>query len=135
MASQGGDGFNFKKFQYRLQLEDFNPAQRAMLDTRLELLTDFIQPHTDPQLLKEASIKPHFPKDKKGKEDERRWENNEHYKRQAAMVREDSWSFKPGSLTIVVSGPSASAFSCEAANQTPSLPQCSFERGFVNIRS
>ncbi|KAG7008725.1 hypothetical protein G7Y79_00004g013090 [Physcia stellaris] len=101
MASQGGDGFNFTKFQHRLQLEEFNPAQQAMLETRLELLKDFIQPDTDPQLLKKASIKPQFSKDKKGKEDERTWENNEHYKRQAAMILADSWSFKPGSLTIV----------------------------------
>ena len=133
MASQGGDGFNFTKFQHRLQLEEFNPAQQAMLETRLELLKDFIQPHAEAQLLKNASIKPYFPKDKKGKEDERTWENNEHYKRQAAMIREDSWSFKPGSLTIVVSGPSASAF--EAANHTLNLPQSSFERGLLKVIS
>lgn len=119
MASQGTDGFDFGYFQYRLNLEPFNPGQLAMLETRLELLKDFVQPHTDPKLSKKASVKPQFAKNKKGKEQERTWENNEHYKRQAAMVREDSWSFKPGSLTIVVSSLFASAFHSEAANQRP----------------
>ena len=130
MASQGENGFNFDYFQKRLNLEPFNPAQFAMLETRLELLKDFVQPHTDPKLLNNPSIKPQFAKSNKGKEQERIWENNEHHKRQAAMVMEDSWSFKPGSLTIVVSGLFASAFEFEAANQEPSLPERALLRAF-----
>ena len=103
MASQGAGGFDLNYFKYRLGLELFNPAQEAMLATRLDLLQDFLQPQTSFNAAQQSAKKPKFSKDKKGKEMERKWLNEQHQQRQAAMVKKDIWSFKPGSLTIVVS--------------------------------
>lgn len=131
MESQEEQGFNFGKFQHRLGLYNFNPGQNAMLDTRLDLLQDFMQP-TNINLSK-TSKKPDFRHTKDGKEKERIWENNEHQKRQAAMVRKGTWSFEPGSLTIVVSGIlyCIPANGCRPLHNTVLPPKLSSDTAFV----
>ena len=111
MASQGTNGFNFEAFQKRLDHQTFKQDQKDLLETRLELLKDFVRPATNPTKEYKPSKKPDFAKSKKGKAKEREWENGEHAKRQAAIARKDTWSFEAGSLTIVVSGPSRPALS------------------------
>ena len=108
MASQGRAGFDFETFQKRLNLQTLTDTQTDLLEARLELLKDFVRPPAN----SESSAKPLFGKNKQGEERERNWkkrnlENIEHAKRQAAIASKDTWSFMPGSLTIVVSGPSS----------------------------
>ena len=106
MASQGRTGFDFDTFQNRLGVENLNDTQKDLLEARLDLLKDFVRPPRRSTNANTSSEKPDFDKSKQGKADERKWENEEHAKRQAAIGRKGTWSFKPGSLTIVVSGPS-----------------------------
>lgn len=42
MKSQNASGINFADFSRRLELENFNDSQNAMLKTRLELLKSFL---------------------------------------------------------------------------------------------
>ena len=105
MASQGRAGFDFDAFQNRLGVENLNDTQKDLLEARLDLLKDFVRPPRGPTNANTSSKKPDFEKTKQGKADERKWENEEHAKRQAAIGKKGTWSFKPGSLTIVVSGP------------------------------
>ena len=101
-ASQGDEGFDFNYFQHRLDMEGFNDAQKASLDTRLDLLQDFMQPQTSIfRQTAEPAVKPKFAQNKEGMKKEREWYNKQHQNRQAAMVRHDIWSFEPGALTIV----------------------------------
>lgn len=104
-ASQGDQGFDFNYFQRRLDMEPLNDGQKAMLDTRLDLLQDFMQPQVNIFAHSQGpTVKPQFAQSKEGKNKEREWYNKEHQNRQAAMVRNDTWSLLvPGSLTIVVS--------------------------------
>lgn len=64
-----------------------------MLQTRLDLLQDFIQPQPQPgfRAFTETSQRPQFAQDRHGKEKEREWHNKQHQKRQAAMVKKDAW--------------------------------------------
>ena len=85
-------------------MEVFNDAQKAMLDTRLDLLQDFMQPQTSIFAHSQvAEVKPKFARNREGMKNEREWYNKQHQNRQAAMVRNDAWFFGPGTLTIVVS--------------------------------
>ena len=103
-ASQGEQGFDFNYFQHRLGMEVFNDAQKAGLDTRLDLLQDFMQPQTIIFGQTEGpAVKPKFARSREGVKNERDWYNKQHQNRQAAMVRHDIWNFEPGALTIVVS--------------------------------
>ena len=103
-ASQEEGGFDFKYFQYRLGMEVFNEVQKAMLDTRLDLLQDFMQPQVNVFAHSQGpTVKPRFSQNREGKKNEREWYNQQHQNRQAAMVRNDIWSFSEGCLTIVVS--------------------------------
>ena len=110
MANQGRTGFDFEAFQRRLDFQSLQDGQRLLLEARLDLLKDFVRPRADTTNQTMLSEKPEFTKTKNGKEAERNWdrtwENVEHAKRQEAMAKKDTWSFAPGSLTIVVSGPS-----------------------------
>ena len=111
MESKGKAGFNFETFQKRLTFQSLTDGQRELLEARLELLKDFVRPTANSKGHKESSAKPNFAKNKQGKEKESNWEqrnseNLKHAQRQAAIARKDTWSFKEGSLTIVVSGSS-----------------------------
>ena len=103
-ASQGEQGFDFNYFQHRLGMEVFNDAQKASLDTRLDLLQDFMQPQTSISGRTERpAVKPKFAQNREGVKNEREWYNKQHQNRQAAMVRNDTWYFGKSTLTIVVS--------------------------------
>ena len=87
MASQGVEGFNFQYFQRRLGLEYFNEAQKSMLQTRLDLLQEFLQPQPGLGAFNETAGMPRFSNDRQ----EREWHNKQHQKRQAAMVKKGAW--------------------------------------------
>ena len=110
MANQGGAGFDLKAFQDRLDYQSLQDGQRQLLDARLDLLKDFIRPQADSTNQKNIEEMPTDTDTKNGKEKKRNWdrdwENVEHAKRKEAMAKKDTWSFAPGSLTIVVSGSS-----------------------------
>ena len=111
MASQDGAGFDFETFQDNMDFQLLTDAQKELLKARLELLEDFVRPREDSANQNELSSKPSFANNKQGKEKESQWEkrnseNLKHRKLRAAIARPDTWSFQPGSLTIVVSGPS-----------------------------
>ena len=93
-------GLNYQEFKRRLELEDFNPAQAAMITMRLGLLESFMYwPDAATKTHKEA--KPHFEDSRKGKSKERTWEDTQDQKKRAQLGKATTWSFSPGSLTIV----------------------------------
>ena len=78
MKSQNIAGLNYQDFKDKLNLEKFNETQRAMLNTRLQILESFMFPG--------KHIK---------------WLNNEDATERRKIAKAGIWSFKPGSLTIV----------------------------------
>ncbi|KAL8796819.1 MAG: hypothetical protein Q9195_000902 [Heterodermia aff. obscurata] len=110
MANQEQAGFNFKTFQNWLNFQPLQEGQRVLLEARLELLKDFIRQPPDSADQNKSSAWPYLANNKKGNKKgsqqesnlaKRDQENREHAKRKAAIAREDTWFFKPGSLTIV----------------------------------
>lgn len=91
-------GLDYKDFRRRLDLENLNPAQKAMMDIRLDLLESFMW---CPDTSKVAKAKPMFADSKKGKMAERMWQSDQDAAHRAAMREPFTWDFKPGSLTIV----------------------------------
>ena len=99
MKSQNASGINFADFKRRLELEDFNDSQNAMLKARLGLLKSFMYL---PEIAGAGDAKKgDFPNSKKGREEERRWYAQEDDRQRAQIAKTGIWSFEPGSLTIV----------------------------------
>ncbi|KAL2043063.1 hypothetical protein N7G274_004122 [Stereocaulon virgatum] len=99
MKNQNASGINFADFERRLELENFNDSQNAMLTARLDLLKSFMY------LPERAGVgnakKGDFPDTKKGREKERKWYAQEDDRQRAQIAKTGIWSFEPGSLTIV----------------------------------
>ena len=101
MRNEGVPGIDFQHFKRRLDLETLNDTQRAMLNTRLQLLESFMY-HPEVQGNGTRHRKnPHFDDSKQGKELERQWWIVEDAYVRAKIGKTDIWSFEPGSLTIV----------------------------------
>lgn len=93
-------GLNYQEFKRRLDLENFNPAQAAMVTMRLGLLESFMYwPDVAQKPRNEA--KPSFQDSRKGKLEERSWEDKQDQKWRAQLGKATTWSFAPGSLTII----------------------------------
>jgi len=97
VRDQKATGLNYKNFKDRLEWEDFNPAQKSMMDIRLGLLESFMHPSDTGKI---AKAKPTFANSKDGKAAGREWESKQDAAHRAAMGKA-VWSFEPGSLTIV----------------------------------
>ena len=103
IAREASEGFDYETFKKRLDIEVFDPKQKAMLQIRLDLLQSFMKPRGNPGLdFQPENSKIHKNKKaSKGLEEERRWENEQDQIRQAALAKDETWTFKAGSLTIV----------------------------------
>ncbi len=88
MKSRYDTGLSYKDFKDRLKLENFNEGQRAMLNTRLQLLESFMFPSG---LLAK----------KNGNAQRIEWLNEDDARERAKIAKAGIWSFQPGSLTIV----------------------------------
>jgi len=103
MKNQGAPGIDFAEFTRRLELEKLNDGQKAMLNTRLELLKSLM--YLSPRQGADAAHqeKRDFQNTKKGREQERKWLGEEDDLERARMGGSDTeiWSFEPGSLTII----------------------------------
>lgn len=94
-------GLNYQEFRDRLQLENFNDGQRAMLYTRLQLLESFM---LQPGVSGSGSIsevRPDYANTKKGNAQRLEWQNKDDARQRAKIAKAGIWSFQPGSLTIV----------------------------------
>ena len=92
-------GLDYKEFKERIDLEDFNDAQRAMINMRLGLLESFLYQADVKE--KPSQKTPRFEVNKKGKAAARDWAAAEDARRQAALGKASIWPSGPGSLTIV----------------------------------
>ena len=101
IKSQDASGINFADFTRRLELENFNDSQNAMLKTRLELLKSFMYLPGTAGTANAPLKKPGFADTKKGREMERKWYMEEDGRQRAQIAKSGIWSFEPGSLTIV----------------------------------
>ena len=101
MHNQGGGGINFQDFVRRLDLETLNEAQKAMLNTRLQLLKSFMCLPNQSGAASAARVKPFFPNSRKGREDEKDWNEEEDARVRAKTADSNAWTFEAGSLTIV----------------------------------
>jgi len=101
MKNQNASGLNFDDFIKRLELEMLNDGQKAMLNTRLELLKSFMCLPEKAGHVDQQTAKPKFADSKKGREKERRWNSEDDAKRRAQFAKSNIWSFEPGTLTIV----------------------------------
>lgn len=94
-------GLDYKEFNDRLFLEQFNDGQQAMLRTRLDLLESFMLPSPKSFKIGSASTPPKSVKTKQEIAQKSEWYNNDDAKERAKIAVKGIWSFKPGSLTIV----------------------------------
>ena len=100
LNEDGASGFDYKDFQKRLAVEDFNPTQAAMIKLRLELLENFLEPTNIPKTAKPQNEPKHVDT-AAGKRATRAWYYNKDQLRRAKIAQREIWSFSPGSLTIV----------------------------------
>ena len=101
MKNQDTSGLNYEEFKKRVDLEAFNEGQKAMLNSRLDLLESFMFQTQKLGFATIKKVKPMFDNTKKGKEKERTWERGQDELRRAQIAKTNIWSFEPGSLTIV----------------------------------
>ena len=101
MKNQDAFGINFNDFIERLNIETLNDGQRAMLNTRLELLKSFMFQPEKAGISNKQAVKPKFADTKKGREQQRTWNSEEDAKRRAQIAKSNIWSFEPQTLTIV----------------------------------
>ena len=101
MEDQDASGINFERFERRLDIETLNDGQKAMLNTRLQLLKSFMNLPLKPGYGGEHQKEPKFAPGKKGDEQKRQWHARKDAKMRAQIAEADVWSFKPGTLTIV----------------------------------
>lgn len=116
IESKGAPGLNYDLFRRKLTLEGFSRDQNGPLKLRLELLESFMEDRRMPIPVYRSSPKPEFPDTKMGHKAERAWEaeqttnraNNDKMRldeermwREAQTLKAKTWSFPPGSLTIV----------------------------------
>ena len=100
LDEDGASGFDYKGFQKRLAVEDFNPTQAAMIKLRLELLENFLEPINIPETA-ESQDEPEHADTAVGKRATRAWYYNKDQLRRAKIAQWGIWSFPPGSLTVV----------------------------------
>lgn len=115
MDKQGAPGLDYEDFIQRLSCESFNPTQRSMIDVRLQLLENFMQPMDTPGAAPSAPPAQLTGKGRvtrsKAREGERnkndrnkneRINNKEKLRNQkASIAKQGIYSFPAGSLTIV----------------------------------
>ena len=101
MKNQHREGLNYKEFTDRLALESFNEGQRAMLDTRLQLLESFMLPPGTAGSGSIPNIRPNYADTKKGKSQKLEWQKKDDARERAKIAKTGIWSFQPGSLTII----------------------------------
>lgn len=101
MQNQGAGALNYNYFKERLEVETLNDGQKAMLNTRLQLLESFMWLSGTSGAGSLRQEKPGFSDMKKGQEKERKWLREEDARVRAEMGGSDAWLFEPGSLTIV----------------------------------
>ena len=95
-------GLDYTAFKRRLDLEFFNEGQRALLQTRLQLLESFMNVPVIPGANFVAET-PNIKAGDKARREELRKLDEMYEANKAALGKgtEDIWSFAPGSLTIV----------------------------------
>lgn len=101
LENQGAPGLDYGTFRNRLSFEDFNPAQKAMIELRLQLLETFMQLNATSGAAYVAPTKPNFKNTPGGRQAAREWYNKQDQMRKASIAKKGIWSFPPGSLTIV----------------------------------
>ncbi|MCJ1473496.1 hypothetical protein MMC13_002147 [Lambiella insularis] len=116
IESKGAPGLNYDLFRRKLAGEGFSRDQNGPLKLRLELLESFMENRRIPVPLYTPPQKPMFAETAKGRKAERAWEaeqerhkaNNARMRteedkiwREAEASKANTWSFAPGSLTIV----------------------------------
>ena len=96
-------GLDYHEFKRRIELEDFNAGQHAMITMRLGLLESFMyQPDAATQSCQSGNdAKPDFAASRKGKSNEREWEDKQDQNHRAQLGKTTTWSFDSGSLTII----------------------------------
>ncbi|MCJ1285385.1 hypothetical protein MMC26_004725 [Xylographa opegraphella] len=113
IESEGAKGLDYRKFRSRLGLEGLSRDQNGPLKLRLDLLESFMDEPCRPASIYTPPQRPVFVDTKAGRKSEREWEAQQQYNRmrfhQAQLEREKArleikaktWSFIPGSMTIV----------------------------------
>jgi len=101
IENKGAPGLDYETFRKRLSFEDFNPAQKAMIELRLQLLETFMQLNATSGAAYVAPTKPNFKNTPGGKQAAREWYNKQDQMCKASIAKQGIWSFPPGSLTIV----------------------------------
>ena len=101
MKNQHEAGLNYKEFKDRLQLENFNDGQRAMLYTRLQLLESFMLWSEEQGSSSLPLVRPNYANTKKGNAQSVNWVNADDAREREKIAEAGIWSFEPGSLTIV----------------------------------
>lgn len=100
IESRGRPGINYNLFRKRLSAEAFSPQQESLLKIRLDLLESFMELPNTPGALYGQDPNPVFPDTKRGRTNQRRWEQDQSEK--VKLKKEQKiWSFESGSLTIV----------------------------------
>ena len=102
MRNHNTAGLDYEEFTERLKWEKFNDGQRAMLDTRLELLESFMRPPgVTAESVSASQVRPKHANTKKEKAQRLQWQNKDDARERAKIAKDGIWSFPPGSLTIV----------------------------------
>ena len=101
ITNQHTPGLNYKDFKQRVNLENFNDGQKAMLKTRLQLLESLMYLPEETGRASTTQTKPNYADTKKGKAKMSEWHDKNDERQRAKIAKEGIWSFQPGSLTIV----------------------------------
>lgn len=101
IQNQHTPGLNYKDFKQRVKLENFNDGQKAMLNTRLQLLESFMFLPEETGSASTSQTKPQFSDTKKGKARMSAWHDKDDERQRAKIAKKGIWSFQPGSLTII----------------------------------
>ena len=102
LERKGKSGLDYAAFKARLQLEFFNEAQLGLLQTRFQLLESFMKVPSIPGA-NFVVEKPNMRREDKARLAKQQKSQETYEQNKAALPegKEDIWSFKPGSLTIV----------------------------------
>lgn len=101
IKNQHTAGLNYKDFRERLKLEEFNDGQRAMLNTRLQLLESFMFQPGEQRNGSTPRVRPKYENTKAGNAQRLDWQNKDDAQERAKIAKAGIWSFQPGTLTIV----------------------------------
>ena len=102
IESKGAPGLNYAAFRRKLAAETFTGQQNMPLRLRLEILESFMEDVSKPGTSHSPVVRPHFPDTKAGRKAARELDNSaERVRKEEEAAKAKTWSFEPGSLTIV----------------------------------